>query len=84
VSNDDLEVRIDECEVCSGRHGVPVITVTFAHDTEQKPLPVRMCQVCMEAVFAAMTKQWNDAVAANNAEVDAFCRLLGIEPSWPS
>lgn len=74
----------DNCEVCMGRHGPPGGTVTFSADFTGDETPVRMCEDCVQAVIEAMARQWNDAIAANNAEVSAMCEMLGIEfPAAP-
>lgn len=69
----------DECEVCTGRHGEPTFTVTFAHDSDAEPTPVRMCLACVQPIFGVMVSRWNEAIANDNAEVAAMCKMLGID-----
>ncbi len=65
------------CEVCMGRDGDPVGTVTFLLDGAD--VTVLMCRDCMAAVFTAMVNRANDAATAINAEVDALLRLFSGE-----
>jgi hypothetical protein len=69
----------DGCEVCLDHHGPPVCAVKFTDLQTYEETPVLMCRECVSAVFNAMVGQYNDAVAAHNAEVEAICRMLGIE-----
>lgn len=67
------------CEVCMDHHGPPAGTVTFSSDFTGEETYVRMCTACLRAVVEVMVSQYNNAIAADTAEVAAMCEMLGIE-----
>lgn len=68
-----------ECEVCLGRHGESSCTVTLKMDSAEDETPVRMCRECVSTLLDSMTAKWQAAIAANNAEVKAVAKMLGLE-----
>lgn len=70
---------VSDCEVCMDHHGPSAGTVTFSSDFTGDEIPVRMCTDCLRAVAEAMARQYNEAIATDNAEVAAMCEMLGIE-----
>jgi len=69
-----------DCEVCLSRHHRdPELTMVITDDASGEATTVRICRDCMGAIAMTMVGRYNEAVAANNAEVAEVCRWFGFE-----
>lgn len=80
MTTTETEQTLDLCEVCGGRGGDPEVTMTIVHDIGKfDDVKVRLCPECVATIVLAMTKRFNVARRADQADVAMMRRMFGMD-----